>query len=171
MKDKINTMLKNNFNRNRPWVPIKVIFIIAFLIVLAVGLIIHYYYGGQIDWKGIYIEATGMLLDIIFLGIIWAILEFRRSKKIEINRYKNEIDDFRKWKSEEAMYRIVGNIKRLNKLKFYDIDLSFCYLRNAELWNIRCSGNLSSANLRNAKLAGSDLRNISVFGKLSSMKV
>ena len=43
------------------------------------------------------------------------ILERLGEKRRNIKRWQEEIDDFRGWNSEEAKFRIVGNIKRLNR--------------------------------------------------------
>lgn len=77
-----------------------------------------------------------LILDICFIGIVLSIFEYYKDKNEKIDRYKDEIDDFREWKSEEAKYRILGSIKRLSKLKVDSIDLSRCYMPNISLENI-----------------------------------
>lgn len=151
------------FLRNdKPWVPFVWIFILVFLIIGFIGFTIYYYSDNQFDWNGIYTESIGMLLDVLFLGIIWAIFEYFRNRKLEIKQYTNEIDDYRNWKSEEAMHKIVGNIKRLSKLKITKIDLTYCYLKDAELWNLKLTNDATGANFYNSKLAGAELRNINL---------
>ena len=99
--------------------------------------------------ENILVEAYGMLFDILIIGIIILWLNKRREKKLEIQRYHNEIDDFRFWESEEAMFRIVGNIKRLNRMNVSKISLFRCHLKNAQLFNMNLSGAmLAHANLQ-----------------------
>lgn len=88
-----------------------------------------YFCFGEIG-RGIYIGAWGTVLDIIFVGIILTIFAFARDRKERIDRYLEEIDDLKKWDSEEARLRIAGNIRRLAKLGKTDIDFSGLVLRN-----------------------------------------
>ena len=66
-------------------------------------------------FENVLVEAWGMLFDIIMIGGIILYLQERGQRLITIQRYKDEIDDFRLWESDEAAYRIRGNIKRLNR--------------------------------------------------------
>jgi len=117
--------------------------------------------------RDILVEAHGMLFDIIIIGIfifaLHSLVNNKRQRKSEIKRYQDEIDDFREWDSEEAVFRIVGNIRRLNRRGVSKIDLSNCYLQNAKLSNT----NLEEANLRGAHFNKADLRG----AKLKNAKV
>lgn len=64
-------------------------------------------------------------------------------KRDLIRRYHEGIEDFRDWKSEEATYRILGNIKRLSRLGETTFDLNRC--------------NLSGIHLKGLTLKNSDL--------------
>ena len=141
------------------------------------------------DLKNVLVEAHGLLFDLIVFGIILVSYEYYRQlhenakkeeteKQQRIERYKEEIDDFRGWMQPEAMHRIVGCIRRLNKEGVSEINLLKCNLQDANLYEINLSGanlshsnlsgaklistilagaNLSGANLRGATLAGTDL--------------
>ena len=103
-------------------------------------------------------EAHGMLFDIAVIGILIFWLNKRGDVKLRISTYKDEIDDFRLWESEEAAFRIVGNIKRLNRHNIFDIDLVNTYLVKTNLNYVKLSGsNLNSANLSSSNLIGIDL--------------
>lgn len=116
-------------------------------------------------WKGILVEAHGMLFDIAIIGVLILWLNKKGEKRLEIQRYKDEIDDFRYWKSEEAMHRIVGNIRRLNKKGVSSIHLNECYLKNANLSGVTLQGaylvnaTLNGAILFSTNLRYADLRN------------
>lgn len=94
------------------------------------------YYHSSTFLEGILIEAHGMLFDLWVIGVF--ILFFHEvDKRIgENQKYKDEIDDFRDWKSEEAKCRIVGNIKRLNKNNVTNINLSECFLKKVRLTDV-----------------------------------
>jgi uncharacterized protein YjbI with pentapeptide repeats len=97
--------------------------------------------------------SYGMLFDIAIIGILITWLNERKEKKHRVQSYINEIDDFRNWASEEAMFRTVGNIKRLNKNNITEMNLVDCTLRNINL-NYT---NLTGSNLNNADISSSSL--------------
>ena len=105
-------------------------------------------YGSQI-----LVEAHGMLFDIAIIGILLFWLNEKGEIRQQIRNYQNEIDDFRLWHSEEAAFRTVGNIRRLNKHKIFDINLSKFRLQNTNISYVNLTGaNLNSANLSNCTL-------------------
>ena len=109
-------------------------------------------------WKGILIEAHGMILDIIVIGILVSVISKKREKKLEIRRYIEEIDDYRGLKSQEARSRISGLIKRLtNKYSYTNINLENCALQKTNLEEV----NLSGAFLVRTNLAGAFLESSS----------
>ncbi|MEO1218676.1 MAG: pentapeptide repeat-containing protein [Bacteroidota bacterium] len=109
--------------------------------------------------KDVVIEAHGMLFDIILFGIILSAYEYITSKNSKIEKYQDEIRDFLGWDEKEATYRIVGNIKRLNRLNVCRIYLFGAYLKGAKLGGTNLSGaRLDIANLERASLANSNLR-------------
>ena len=133
-------------------------------------------------WEGIWVEAHGMFMDIIVLGLFLAIYDFYRDKKEleqrvereqkeqslrfekdradKIDRYLEEIDDLRGWQSQEAVFRIVGNLRRLNRLNVTKINLDECYLKNARLAGINLKGSsFRYTNLENADLEDATLNN------------
>lgn len=104
------------------------------------------------------IEAHGMLFDILIIGILIFWLNKNGEKRQRIKTYRDEIDDFRLWQSEEAAFRIVGNLKRLNRHKIYNINLVECHLPRTNL-NYTClsGSNLNSANLTSSLLIEANL--------------
>ena len=128
--------------------------IFVFIFALPIWLIMAFLIRGFLkrSGEGLLIETFGMLLDVLVIGIIilWLneIRDKKRRKELEIQRYQEEIDDFRGWDEKEATFRIVGNIRRLNKRGVTYINLIECYLMNARL----NEANLKRADLRNAKL-------------------
>lgn len=100
-------------------------------------------------------SSYGMLFDIAVIGMLITWLTERREQKHLIQSYVNEIDDFRNWVSEEAMFRIVGNIKRLNKNNVTEINLIDCTLRNI---------NLNYCDLSNSNLNSADISSSTMIG-------
>ena len=121
--------------------------------------------------EGVSVESFGMLFDIFVLGVIFNYFankgekkrEFERQvreKQLKIIRYLEEIDDYRGWDEKEAMFRIVGNIKRLMKLGQKKLILHDCYLKGANLIDAQLQG----ADLQQATLMGADLWDANLRG-------
>ena len=147
-------------------------FIAAILLIVPLIFILDLFWlkaaGG---FGGVLVEAHGLVFDLIVFGVIAALYEHYRqqhenAKKAEvekqqrIERYQEEIDDFRGWDEKEAIYRIIGAIKRLNKEGISAINLSCHKLKGADLRGVNLSGGkLISADLREA-----DLREVNLTG-------
>jgi len=140
-------------------------FIVLIIAVVIVGSISISKYDDITFLEGILIEAHGMLLDILIIGVFILWLNRLGERRMEVQRYKNEIDDFRYWESDEAKFRIVGNINRLNRLKISAIDLYDCTLNKAHLKDAMLQGaELTGANLQGAYLRDADLRGANLAG-------
>lgn len=142
-------------------------FIVAlvFVGVFVVSLSFRFYINdSKLFYENILVEAHGMLLDIIIFGLLFTYINISRTKKLEIRRYKEEIDDFRHWTELVASYRIAGIIRRLDKYKIDKLDLSDCNLRDAQLekmylkYAVLEKANLEGASLGYANLKGANLR-------------
>jgi len=135
---------------------------ISFLVFIFSSIIVigftRFKYGYDEDFlKSVFIEAHGMLFDILIIGVVIFSLHKLIEKKHEIKRYQEEIDDFRNWDSDEAKFRIVGNIKRLNRMFVTRINLNNCILHNAQLEDAALrEANLESVILDEASLKGVD---------------
>ncbi len=116
-------------------------------------------------WQNVRVEAHGMLFDLGILGVFvfWlnSLGEIQRKKQ----RYQEEIDDYLGWESDEAKYRIIGNIKRLNRKGVSKINLVRANLKNAELWGVNLNNStLTGANLQQAILPGANLQKVNFIG-------
>ncbi len=105
-------------------------------------------------FKSIVIEAHSMIFDLGIIGILLLWLNKSGEKRIRIKRNQDEIDDIRFWKSQEASYRILANIKRLIRDEVYKLDLNNCYLKSI---------NLNFANLKESNLNYADLEQCSLI--------
>jgi uncharacterized protein YjbI with pentapeptide repeats len=143
-----------------------------FLLAAFVWMLLMHYLNNcfQIKWEDIIVEANGMTFDLLVFGILLSVYEAVREKKDKVERLREEIDDYRGWNEKEAMYKIVGAIKRLNQLGVTDINLSNCYLENANLAGVNLanakfiSANLKEANFEDAILKGVDFRKANMQG-------
>ncbi len=136
--------------------------IVLFLITIIVLSLSLKYYVNDFDefWPQILAEAHGMIFDIAVIGILLFWLNQNGETRQRIRTYKDEIDDFRLWESDEAAFRTVGNLKRLNRHGIYEINLVNCYLARTNLNYVNLKGsNLNSANISNSSLIESNLEN------------
>lgn len=135
--------------------------VLVLLMVLVLSLSFTYYLENFRDFFGqVLAEAHGMLFDIAIIGMLLFWLNKNGEVRQRIRTYKDEIDDFRLWESEEAAFRTVGNIKRLNRHGIHEINLVNCYLTRTNLNYVNLSGsNLNSANISNAFLIETNLEN------------
>jgi uncharacterized protein YjbI with pentapeptide repeats len=129
------------------------------LVVIALSLP-HYLNRFDVFFPQILVEAHGMLFDVAVIGILIFWLNKIGEERRRIKTYLDEIDDFRLWESDEAAFRTVGNIKRLNQNKIYNINLVNCYLAKTNLSHVNLTAsNLNSSNLSSANLVGCILEN------------
>lgn len=134
--------------------------VLIVMLVIVVGLSLPYYLNRFTDFYfQILTEAHGMLFDLAIIGILIFWLNKKAEQKIRISTFKDEIDDFRMWESEEAAFRTVGNIKRLNRAGIHEINLVNCYLPKTNLSHVNLqNSNLNSCNLSNSSLIETDLQ-------------
>jgi BTB/POZ domain-containing protein KCTD9 len=129
--------------------------------ILVIGLSLPYYIADfNYFIQQILAEAHGMIFDIAVIGILLFWLNQNGEIRQRIRTYKDEIDDFRLWESEEAAFRTVGNIKRLNRHKIHEVNLVNCYLPRTNLNYVNLAGsNLNSANVCQSSLIEANLEN------------
>jgi uncharacterized protein YjbI with pentapeptide repeats len=135
--------------------------VLVVVAIIVIGLSLPYYINDFDQFiQQILAEAHGMIFDIAVIGILIFWLNQNGEMRQRIRTYKDEIDDFRLWESEEAAFRTVGNIKRLNRHGIHDLNLVNCYLPRTNLNYVNLSGsNLNSANITQSSLIEGNLEN------------
>lgn len=142
--------------------PLSISFIV-FIIVAGIVIVLsipEYLQDTHLFYINVLSELHGMIFDLLVIGILIVWLNELGQKRQLVRSYKDEIDDFRIWESEEAAYRTVGNIKRLNRYRIYDIDLVSCFLSRTNLSHVTLKG----ANLNNANASNSNLIEVNLEG-------
>ena len=135
--------------------------VLVIVAIIVIGLSLPYYLSDfSAFWMQVLAEAHGMIFDIAVIGILLYWLNQNGEIRQRIRTYKDEIDDFRLWESDEAAFRTVGNIKRLNRHKINEINLVNCHLARTNLNYVNLkSSNLNSTNLANSSLIETNLEN------------
>lgn len=90
------------------------------------------------------VEFVGLIFDIIFILVLFAIFEHRRQNRLDARWQQEIIDDYKKWNSDEARFRIAGAIRRLiasgqTGIDFGGIELRDFSFRRHDIKNIRGS--------------------------------
>lgn len=86
-----------------------------------IGFLDFYYLENISD---VLVEANGLFFDLIVFGILFAIYEQIKHRKdqneketteikLKIDRYKEELNDYKGWMEEASAYRIAGIVNRL----------------------------------------------------------
>ncbi len=101
-------------------------------------------------------EAHGVLLDLLLFGCLLLWFDRKADRKRRIEKYTNAINDLLGWKHEMATYRIVGNVRRLNREGVPPESLKRAYLNDADLKD----ANLSETSVHEADLSGANLRKV-----------
>jgi len=153
-----------SFRPENPEIPtLIVVAILILLFIFGLDIIIGSLYKKFSVWENLFAEAHGFLAEVVVFGIIIVLITKRNERKADIKKWREEIDDYRGWDEKEAMYRIVGNIRRLNKLGIADISLSRCFLKETDLRDTNLQGaylwyaNLEGAYFHRANLQRADL--------------
>jgi uncharacterized protein YjbI with pentapeptide repeats len=148
-----------NYVIEKPLLTSTLVLVAMAIVVLSLSL---RYYLTDFDsfWAQVLAEAHGMIFDIAVIGILIFWLNQNGEIRQRIRTYKDEIDDFRLWESEEAAFRTVGNIKRLNRHQIYEVNLVNCFLAKTNLNYVNLTGsNLNSANISQSSLIEANLEN------------
>lgn len=167
-------LLRNNFKRNTDIQsravdePVNLTFdiflLVAFFITLTTSIVFTFRRGnGQNEFfLNILVESYGLVFDLLIVGCLLLWFTKLAERKLEIKRYKNEIDDFRLIRgNEEVSARIMGNVKRLSNMSYTKVDLHMCdlsyqhFTKNTNDTGSRHSLNLNGANFFAAKLTKS----------------
>lgn len=145
------------------------IYIYSIIIGFSLLLVVDFFvYKG---WRGVLVEggknllgeAHGLFFDILIFGIIITIYHTINSRKQKITQLRNEIRMYWGWKTEEGVLRTTEVIKRLSEMGETNIQLNFCYLKEANLYEINLEKalmigvNLESAMLRKTNLKSATL--------------
>lgn len=157
-------ILFTRFDNPFRWLAEKPIRFYWLAIILSSSIIIPLGIKNKIGYSSdVLVEAHGLLFDLIVFGILLTSYEAIKNAlqkdeddKSAIDRYNEEIDDFRDWNSQEAKIRVRGNIRRSNKLGNTKFDLFSINLSLIELRKVRLTGSsltdtiFSGCNLENS---------------------
>ena len=122
---------------------------------LVIPLSLEYWLNEPEFLLNIFAEAHGVLLDLLLFGCLLLWFDRKAERRRRIEKYTNAINDLLGWKHEMATYRIVGNVRRLNREEAPPETLKEAYLHGADL----TGADLSETSVHGADLANAELQN------------
>ena len=119
------------------------------------------------------VEVWGLLFDAVLFGFLLVWVNVRRAKKDQIERYVEELEDYRRLETDLGSARSAGILVRLAKSGGGDRAPGGMYLAKADLRETDLTGaHLSQADLRGAYFRGAHLRGAHLRGaNLSQAKL
>lgn len=123
------------------------------VMIVVVALLSLPYYLTQFEnfYPQVLAEAHGMIFDMFLIGVLMFWMESAKEKRTKIAYYTEELDDIITIGTPESALRVLILIKRLNRLKVFDLKLTGLKLIN---------GNLNKCNLRGGNLIMTTLVNL-----------
>ncbi|PRZ46869.1 pentapeptide repeat-containing protein [Tritonibacter scottomollicae] len=81
-------------------------------------------FGAGFDWDGVTTELWGLLAEILVLGVVIFYINEKSQAAQIVARQHESISDFKYWKSDEAKFRILGAIRRLQHAGVWVVNLA-----------------------------------------------
>jgi uncharacterized protein YjbI with pentapeptide repeats len=157
----------SHLRRAAQWIGTPLGTAIAISVAVALVLVAMSYekYADPTFWDDVRVEAHGMVLDLLVIGVFAFAIQQSRDRRATLRRFQEQIDDLRDWKSEESSIKIVANARRLIAEGVTNIDLRECYLKQRNLAGLHLAGSgFWGADLGYANLRGATLNKAKFFG-------
>ncbi len=100
--------------------------LIAIVVVLLV-------FGADFDWSGVTTELWGLVAEVFILGIIIFYIGERNQANQFVKQQHELIEDLKYWDNDEAKFRILGAIRRLQRVDVSTVNLAGVTLSSAKL--------------------------------------
>lgn len=94
------------------------------LLAVAVGVWLAWHYAFPSFGSDYRVEFMGLIFDIFFILMIFAVLQYGAQRRQAIARQEETVEDYKRWDSVEARFRLAGALRRLNRLGVTTIDFT-----------------------------------------------
>ncbi|MEP2505467.1 MAG: pentapeptide repeat-containing protein [Paracoccaceae bacterium] len=108
------------------------------------------------------VEFWGLIFDVLVILVGFGIIQYGKQRRDDIARHSEVIEDLKRWGSEEAKHRVLGAMRRLNRLAKTDFELSGAHLKNANFTGYGIKS-IAGSTLSSGGLWGSDELTVSSF--------
>ncbi|WP_380057505.1 pentapeptide repeat-containing protein [Falsihalocynthiibacter sp. SS001] len=123
---KIERRLREKYFALPPTVRAATIALLAILVVLLV-------FGADFDWSGVTTELWGLVAEVFILGIIIFYIGERNQANQFVKQQHELIEDLKYWDNDEAKFRILGALRRLQRVGVSNVNLAGVTLSSAKL--------------------------------------
>lgn len=158
--------------------------IVVFILLLLIAL-------GWASVKGwpalgdVQVEFWGLIFDVLVILVGFGVIQRGKQRRDDIARHSEVIEDLKRWESDEAKHRVLGAMRRLNRLGKTNFELSGAHIKNADFagYGIKsiCGSTLSNGSpwgddeltaskFENVDFSGIDAREV-VFESASVMRL
>jgi uncharacterized protein YjbI with pentapeptide repeats len=100
----------------------------SFLIFICLYLIVQIF-GKDVGAENLWTEFWGLIFDVLIILVGFGLIQNWKQKRETIERQHELIEDFKRWESDEAKHRILGAIRRLNRLGVTKVNLTGAKLK------------------------------------------
>ncbi len=104
---------------------------IVVLLVLLLAAFLWARFSEPPDFGDLQVEFWGLIFDVAVILVGFGIIQHYKQKRDDISRHSEVIEDLKRWDSDEAKHRVLGAMRRLNRLGKTDFELSGAHLKNA----------------------------------------
>lgn len=106
--------------------------LIGWSLLIFIGLyLIVQVFGADVGAENIWTEFWGLIFDVLVILVGFGIIQHRKQRRDDIARHSEVIEDLKRWSGEEAKHRVLGAMRRLNRLGETNFELSGAHLKGA----------------------------------------
>ena len=137
----------------------------ASVVLFVILLLVAFVWAGLKGWPelgDVQVEFWGLIFDVIVILVGFGIIQYGKQRRDDIARHSEVIEDLKRWSSEEAKHRVLGAMRRLNRLGKTDFELSGAHLNNANFTGYGIKS-IAGSTLSSGGLWGSDELTASSF--------
>jgi uncharacterized protein YjbI with pentapeptide repeats len=119
----------------------------------------YYFYDTDNFIEQILAEMHGLVFDVLILGILFVWLDRQRTESNRKKQHLEDIEDLRHWRNPEASHRAIANLRRLNRINIYAINLNEYYMNDMKLARLNLRGSdMNFMEAKNMQIYSCDLR-------------
>lgn len=124
-------------------------------------------------WENILVEAHGMVIELVIVGVLVIWLDSRRSKNSEINKLNEDLVDYAQLDFPEINVKKLGHIKRLNaagimqinvqNLALNSLNIREVCIRDSKTIGLKVSnGTISNSSFINVQMRSSNFEHTTI---------
>lgn len=137
----------------------------ASIILFVFLLLVAFVWAGLKGWPelgDVQVEFWGLIFDVLVILVGFGVIQHGKQRRDDIARHSEVIEDLKRWSSEEAKHRVLGAMRRLNRLGKSNFELSGAHLKSANFTGYGIKS-IAGSTLSSGGWWGSDELTVSNF--------